>query len=598
MSSKILKREEIDSKFKWNIEKIYASNDEFEKELKKLKKEAVVLENYKDKLNEKESLLSFFRDFETYTRMLEKLYVFANMKSDENTTNQKQQGILSQIQSYASEYFAMISYFTPELLSLDDEVIKSYLEDEDLKLYRFYIESVVKDKEHVLSKEKEELLASLSESLGAPSRIFGMLTNADMKFNDIKDKDGNLHSLTEGSYSLYIQSKDRVLRKNAFMELFKTYKSFENTLSQTLTSNIKTFNLNSKLRGYSSPIEASLAPNNIPVAVYENSLETISEGVSSLHRYVDIKKRLLGLDEIHMYDLYVPVIDIEEEEIEFDEAVELSLKGLKPLGEEYLNIFKEGIENRWVDIYENKGKTSGAYSSGSYDTMPYILLNYHKDLRDVSTLVHEMGHSIHSYYSRKTQPYIYGDYTLFVAEVASTTNEKLLIHYQIENEKDKKKKLYLINQELEQIRTTVFRQLMFAEFEKITHDSLIEGTPLTAEDLNNIWIDLNRKYFGEKIIIDKEIEMEWARIPHFYRDFYVYQYATGYAAASAFAEMILETDDEKVVEKYIDFLKTGGSNYPVETLKEAGVDMTSKMPLEATVRRFDELLDMLEENMD
>ena len=597
MNTKILKREEIDNKFKWDIEKIYKTNEEFEKELQKLKKEAVVLKKYKDTLNKKEFLLDFFKDFEIYTRTLEKLYVFANMKSDENTKNQKQQGILSQIESYASEYFAMISYFTPELLSLDDEIIKSYLKDEDLKLYRFYIESIVKDKEHILSKEKEELLASLSESLGAPSRVFGMLTNADMKFNDVEDKDGKMHSLTEGSYGLYIQSKDRVLRKNAFMELFKTYKAFENTLSQTLTSNIKTFNLNAKLRGYKSPIEASLSPNNIPVKVYENSLETISEGVSSLHRYVDIKKRLLGLDEIHMYDLYVPVIDINEEEIEFEEAIELALKGLKPLGEEYINIFKEGIKNRWIDIYENEGKSSGAYSSGSYDTMPYVLLNYHKDLRDVSTLVHEMGHSIHSYYARNTQPYIYGDYTLFVAEVASTTNEKLLIHYQIENEKDKKKKLYLINQELEQIRTTVFRQLMFAEFEKITHDSLSEGTPLTAEDLNQIWIDLNRKYFGEEIILDKEIEMEWARIPHFYRDFYVYQYATGYAAASAFAEMILESDDPKVVENYKDFLKTGGSNYPVETLKVAGVDMTSKMPLEATVRRFNELLDMLEENM-
>lgn len=597
MSTKILKREEIDNKFKWDIEKIFKTNEDFVEILEKLKKEAVVLKKYKGTLNTKDSLLGFLHDFETYTRILEKLYVFASMKSDENTKNQKQQGILSQIESYASEYFAMISYFTPELLSLDDEIINAYLKDEDLKLYRFYIESIVKDKDHILSKEKEELLATLSESLGVPSRVFGMLTNADMKFNEVEDKDGKKHPLTEGSYGLYIQSKDRVLRKNAFMELFKTYKSFENTLSQTLTSNIKTFNLNARLRGYKSPIEASLAPNNIPVKVYENSLETISEGVSSLHRYVDIKKRLLGLDEIHMYDLYVSVIDIEEEEIEFDQAIDLALRGLAPLGDEYINIFKEGIENRWIDIYENEGKSSGAYSSGSYDTMPYVLLNYHKDLRDVSTLVHEMGHSIHSYYTRKTQPYIYGDYTLFVAEVASTTNEKLLIHYQIENEKDKKKKLYLINQELEQIRTTVFRQLMFAEFEKITHESLNVGTPLTAENLNNIWMDLNRKYFGEKIILDKEIEMEWARIPHFYRDFYVYQYATGYAAASAFAEMILESDDPKTVENYKDFLKTGGSNYPVETLKAAGVDMTSKMPLEATIRRFNELLDMLEENM-
>ncbi|NLB20791.1 MAG: oligoendopeptidase F family protein, partial [Clostridium sp.] len=358
-----------------------------------------------------------------------------------------------------------------------------------------------------------------------------------------------------------------------------------------------TFNLVAKIRNYSGPIEASLSPNNIPVAVYDNSLDTINEGISSLHRYVDLKKKLLKLEDLHMYDLYVPIIDVPDEEISFDEGVKLALEGLKPLGEEYLTIFGNGVKEGWIDIYENKGKRSGAYSSGAYDTAPYILLNYHGNLRDVSTLVHEMGHSIHSYYARKNQPYVYGDYTLFVAEVASTTNEKLLIHYQIEKEKDPMKKLYLANQELEQIRTTVFRQLMFAEFEKVTHETIQEGTPMTGEDFSALWLDLNKKYFGEDIIVDEEIEIEWARIPHFYSDFYVYQYATGYAAASAFAEMILK-DGEEAVEKYLNFLKTGGSNYPVETLKMAGVDMTSKAPLEATIRRFNELIDLIEKEMD
>jgi oligoendopeptidase F len=594
MENKVKLRNEIDDNFKWKIEKVYTSNEEFEKELEQLKKDSIVLQEYKNTLHHKESLLSYLKDYEKHTRKLETLYVYASMKSHEDTGNNVQQVILSKVAQYAAEYSAMVSYFVPELLSLDDDIINSYLNDSDLSEYQFFIESIVKEKPHVLSKEKEELMAILSDSLNAPDDIFSIFTNADMTFHDVEDSEGKMHPLTEGSYSMYIQSKDRTLRKNAFLELFRTYGAYKNTLGQMLSSNMKIFNLKAKLRNYSSPIEASLSPNNIPVAVYDNSLETINEGLKSLHRYVEIKKQLLGLDEIHMYDLYVPVIDVPELDIEFEEGIQMALKGLSPLGEEYLTVFKEGISEGWIDIYENKGKRSGAYSSGTYDTAPYILLNYHNDLRDVSTLVHEMGHSIHSYYARKHQPYVYGDYTLFVAEVASTTNEKLLINYQIEEEKDPLKKLYLVNQELEQIRTTVFRQLMFAEFEKITHETIQGGTPMTGEDFNMLWMDLNKKYFGEGIIIEKEIEIEWARIPHFYSDFYVYQYATGYAAASAFAESILSNGQESV-DKYLGFLKSGGSSYPVDTLKKAGVDMTGKAPLEATIRRFDELLDMLQE---
>lgn len=594
MSKMIPIRSEVDEKSKWRLDFIYPSNEAFEEEFDWVKKESPVLLTYKDRLHEKEAFKAYLKDYETYGRKLEKLYSYAHMKSDEDTANTEQQLIMSRVSEYLSEFLSMISYFVPEVLSLPDEKIEEYKNDSELSLYRFYIESIAKEKPHVLTKEKEELLATLGDSMNAPSRIYNMFTNADLTFENILDENKEEHQLTEGSYGLFIQSKDRELRKNAFKELFTTYGGYKNMLSQTLTSSIKVFNVSSKLRSYGSPIEAALSSNNIPVKVYDNSLETIREGLPSLHRYVEIKKKLLGLEKIHMYDLYVPVIDIPLKEIEFDEAVRMSLDGLKPLGEAYLEVFRNGVEGGWIDIYENKGKRSGAYSSGSYDTQPYILLNYHKDLRDVSTLVHEMGHSIHSFYSRSTQPYVYGDYTIFVAEVASTTNEKLLIHYQIENETDEKRKLYLINQELEQIRTTVFRQLMFAEFEKITHESLIGGTPLAGDDLNRIWLDLNRRYFGEDIILDDEIAIEWARIPHFYSDFYVYQYATGYAAASAFAEMIL-ADGDAAVEKYLGFLKAGGSDYPVEVLKAAGVDMTSKAPLEATIRRFDALLDMLEE---
>jgi len=591
---KIPSRNEVDDRHKWRLDLIFASNADFEEELKAVKAEAGVLSSYKDRLGDKEALLGYLKDYETYGRRLEKLYSYAHMKSDEDTTNGEQQVLLAKVSEYYSELMALTSWFVPEILALPDERLNEYLTDPDLELYRFHIESIAKDKPHVLSKEREELLASLGDSLSAPEKIYNMFSNADLTFGNVSDSEGNEHQLTEEKYRNFIQSKDRTLRKNSFLELFTTYGKYKNTLAQTLTASMKVFNIDSKLRKYSSPVERALSPNNIPEAVFHNSIGTINEGLKELHRYVDIKKKLLGLDEIHMYDLYVPVIDIPEKKISFEEGVIMSLEGLKPLGEEYLSIFREGIEGGWIDIYENKGKRSGAYSSGCFDTLPYILLNYHDDLRDVSTLVHEMGHSIHSYYSRKTQPYIYAGYTIFVAEVASTTNEKLLIHHQIETETDEKRKLYLINQELEQIRTTVFRQLMFAEFEKVTHESLIGGTPLTGDDLNRIWLDLNRRYFGEGIVLDKEIESEWSRIPHFYSDFYVYQYATGYAAASAFCDMILE-GREGAVEKYLGFLKAGGSGYPVDVLKAAGVDMTSKAPLEATVKRFAELLDMLEE---
>jgi len=439
----------------------------------------------------------------------------------------------------------------------------------------------------------EELLASASDCLDAPSAIHNMLTNADMTFGKIKDEEGNEVELTEGNYSSFIRSKDRNVRKAAFEKLFSEYEKFKNTLATSLTASIKTFNFNSKVRKYESALEASLQPNNIPLDVYKNAVKVMNDNVSSLHRYVKIKKELLNLDEIHMYDLYVPIIETQKEKVEFNDGVKIVLEALKPLGEEYLDIFKGGINDGWIDIYENKGKRGGAYSWGGYDTMPYVLLNYNNELEDVSTLAHEMGHSIHSYYSRKEQPYHYAGYTLFCAEVASTTNEKLLIHHLIEKENDEKKKLSLINTELEQIRTTVFRQLMFAEFELYTHESLEKGIPLTSEDYSKAWHELNVKYFGPEMIVDENIDIEWARIPHFYSDFYVYQYATGYAAASAFANAILE-GKVNAVEKYKGFLKSGGSDYPIEILKKAGVDMTTKEPLEATIKRFNELLDMIE----
>ncbi|MBS5927628.1 MAG: oligoendopeptidase F [Clostridium sp.] len=591
----VKKREEINLEDKWKLEKIYANEDAWEKDFNILKKESPKLREFAGKLNDKEEILKYLELNEKVSRLGETLYVYAHMKSDEDTSNQKYQSYMNKIDAFMAEFASYGAFFVPEILALPDGFIKDLIKnDERFKLYEFMLMDILKEKPHILTKEMEELLALASDCLDAPSSIHNMLTNADMTFGNIKDEDGDEVELTEGNYSSFIKSKDRSVREAAFKRLFGEYKKFDNTLATTLTSSVKSFNFSARVRKYSSPIEASLSPNDIPVSVYENAIKTINDNLSSLHRYVKIKKKLLGLEEMHMYDLYVPIIEVEKEKISFDEGVKLANEGLKPLGEEYLNLFNEGINSGWIDKYENKGKRGGAYSWGGYDTMPYVLLNYHNELNDVSTLVHEMGHSLHSYYSRKTQPYYYAGYTLFCAEVASTTNEALLIHYLIEKEQDKKKKLYLINQELEQIRTTVFRQLMFAEFELYTHNALNAGEALTAADYSAKWHELNVNYFGPDMVVDEDIDMEWARIPHFYSDFYVYQYATGYAAASAFANAILE-GKENAVEKYKGFLKAGGSKYPIDILKDAGVDMTTSEPLEATIHRFNELLDMLEE---
>lgn len=595
--SKVLKnRSEIDDKYKWKLDKIYSTDDEWEKEFNELKNESPKLKSFSGKLNDKEEILKYLEFNEKISRKAEKLYVYAHMRSDEDTTNQKYQNMMNRADAFMAELSSYGAFFVPEILSLKDGFIEDLIKnDKRFKVYEFMLLDILKEKPHVLNKDMEELLALASDCLDAPSSIHNMLTNADMKFGKIKDEDGEEVELTEGNYSSFIKSKDRNVRKEAFNELFSGYKKLENTFATALSSSIKSFNFSSKVRKYNSPLEASLAPNNIPLSVYENAIKTLNDNMESLHRYVRVKKKLLGLDEIHMYDLYVPVIEIEKQHVEFNEAVEIANKALKPLGEEYLSIFNKGINSGWVDIYQNKGKRGGAYSWGSYDTMPYVLLNYNYELNDVSTLVHEMGHSIHSYYSKENQPYYYSGYVLFCAEVASTTNEAILIHYLIDNEKDKKKKLFLINQELEQIRTTVFRQLMFAEFELYTHNALFNGEALTASDYNKKWLELNKKYFGPDMIVDKGIESEWARIPHFYTDYYVYQYATGYAAASAFANSILNKE-ENAVEKYINnFLKMGGSKYPIDILKGAGVDMTTSKPLEATIKRFNELLDMIEQ---
>jgi oligoendopeptidase F len=590
-------RGEVPDKYKWNVAKMYSSDELWEEDFEKLQGIVPMLDQYKGQLNISNSLLEYLNKFIEASNLFEDLAVYAHLRSDEDTANSKYQVMQDKISTYGAEFSAITSFFLPEILKMDTVEIKKLIsEEQGLKLYEFFLEQIMEKKPHVLSEAEEKILASVSDCLSAPRNMFNMLTNADLTFPVIKDEEGNEVELTEGNYAVFIRSKNREVRKAAFEALFGTYEKFKNTVATSYTASHKNFIFKAKTRKYNSAVESSLKPDKIPVEVYHNVVNTINNNLSSLHRYVDLKKRLLGLEEIHMYDLYVSIIDAAEFNVEYEEGVKLCEKALNPLGKEYLKIFREGIEEGWIDVYENKGKRGGAYSSGSYNSMPYVLLNYKNQINDVSTLAHEMGHSIHSYYSRKYQPYIYADYVLFCAEVASTTNECLLMDYLIKNEKDKDRRLFLINQQLEGIRTTVFRQTMFAEFELITHEKMEKGESLSSEELCKIYHELNEKYFGKSMIVDKGIDMEWSRIPHFYRDFYVYQYVTGFAAANSFSQIILNGTEEDV-ERYKGFLKAGGSDYPINILKNAGVDMTTPKPLEDTIRRFDELLDMLEKEI-
>lgn len=594
---KIKTREEVEEKYKWKVDKMYATDEKWEEDFKKLKEKAPSLLEFKGHLSIGAKLLDYLHQYEEMASLYEDLVVYAHLRSDENKSNSKYQVMMDKISTFGAEFSGIISFFLPELLTMEVEDIKKLIENTSgLKHYERYITNIFEGKPHILSEAEENILANVSDCLSAPSNIFTMLTNADITFPKIKDEDGNEVELTASNYSVFITSKDRKVRKEAFEVLFKTYKNYENTVSTSYTASVKNFIFESKIRKYNSCLEASLKPNKIPVEVYKNVVNTVNKRIDSLHRYVELKKKLLNLDEIHMYDLYVPIIDAPKFNIAFEEGVDLCEKALEPMGKEYIDIFSKGVKEGWIDVYENKGKRGGAYSSGSYTSMPYILLNYKNQVNDVSTLIHEMGHSIHSYYSRNNQPYTYADYELFCAEVASTTNECLLIDYLIKNEKDKAKRLYLINQQLEGIRTTVFRQTMFAEFEMIVHEKMEQGEALSSDDLCKIYHDLNVNYFGDTMVVDSEIDIEWARIPHFYRDFYVYQYVTGFAAANSFYEKILK-EGEEAVEKYKGFLKAGCSDYPIEILKKAGVDMTTPKPLEDTINRFDELLAMLEKEL-
>ena len=595
---KLNTREEADARYKWAIEDLYKDDEDWKRDYELLKSRIPELTKFRGRLGESaEVLLSMQKLSDELNQLLEKVYVYANQRLHENTDNGTYQNLASQAQGLLVELSESLSFVEPELMELPDGIIETFLdENEELLVYRQYFENIIRQKKHVLPTEQEQLLAAMGEVAESPKDIFSMFNNADIRFPEITGEDGHPVQVTHGRYMSLMQSRNRQVRKDAFEAMYGVYGDWRNTLAAMYRTNVKQEAFLAKAHKYTSDLEAALDGSHIPVKVYEQLIEAVHESMPLMYRYMKLRKKLLGVEELHMYDLYVPVIEQDHSEIPFEQAKKTVLEGLAPMGEEYLHLLREGFDHGWIDVYENQGKRTGAYSWGAYGTHPYVLLNYQGTLHDVFTLAHEMGHALHSWYSDEHQPYIYAGYRIFVAEVASTCNEALLIHYLMEQSKkagDRKKTMYLMNYFLEQFRTTLFRQTMFAEFEKITHGLQEQGETLTADRLCEIYYDLNKLYFGEEICVDQEIAMEWARIPHFYTPFYVYQYATGFSAAIALSKQILE-QGAPAVEQYKKFLKGGSSMYPLELLKMAGVDMEQKAPVQDALAVFAQYLDEME----
>jgi len=594
--NKLQGRNEVPVEDTWRLEDIFESDVLWEKEFQEIKEMIPGISEFQGKLGDSaQVLLDALTYQDKVLSRLGKLYTYAHMRYDQDTGNSFYQGLNDRAKNLYTQVGSALSFIVPELLAVDESKIQSYLkENEELKVYEHALDEINKQRPHVLSAKEEALLAQASEVMSSPSTTFGMLNNADLTFPTIKDENGEEVEITHGRYIRFLESEDRNVRENAFKAVYETYGKYKNTFGSTLNGQVKKDNFNARIRNYKTAREAALSANNIPETVYDNLVNTINENLPLLHRYVSLRKKVLGVDELHMYDLYTPLVKEVKMEVKYDEAKDYILKGLAPLGKDYLGVLKEGFDNRWVDVQENKGKRSGAYSSGAYGTNPYILMNWQDNVNNLFTLAHEFGHSVHSYYTRKNQPYAYGDYSIFVAEVASTCNEALLNDYLLKTIDDEKKQLYLLNHFLEGFRGTVFRQTMFAEFEHLIHMKAQEGEALTPDLLTESYYNLNKKYFGDDIVIDEEIGLEWARIPHFYYNYYVYQYATGYSAATALSKQILE-EGESAVTRYINhFLKAGSSDYPIEVLKRAGVDMTSSGPIKEACKVFEEKLNEME----
>ena len=588
-------RKDIDVKDTWNLESIYANNELWEEDYAALEKDAAEFAKLKGAIEADVSKIPAVLDaYYGLHRRLSKLSVYARMRFDQDTTDSTYQTMSAKIGSLGVKIGAASAFVEPEILSYSKEQLEAAeKENERTAYYGRKIEEMLRGQEHTLDAEKEELLAAAGDMAEAPDDIFSVLMNADMKYPDIVLEDGTHLPLTNSTYISYMESPDRAVREGAFKTLYGQIASLKNTFAAIYRGNLKQAKFYAQSRKYSSARAMYLADSNVPESVYDNLLSAVHEALPMMYRYVAVRKKVLGVDKLHMYDVYTPIVAAQNQTYEFEQAKQMVLEALKPMGEDYLSHAREGLENRWIDIYPNKGKKGGAYSWGCYDSQPFILLNYTKNLDSVFTLIHEMGHSIHSYYSITAQDYAYSDYKIFVAEVASTCNECLLMHDLLKKSTDKEQRKYLLNHYLDSFKGTLFRQTMFAEFEKTAHDYCAQGKPLTAEALSQMYLELNQKYFGPDMEKDEEIAYEWMRIPHFYTPFYVYQYATGYSAAVALSAKILK-EGKPAVDAYMSFLKGGESKDPIDLLKMAGVDMTTEKPVADALALFGELVAELE----
>ena len=595
MTKELPKRSEVPVEDTWDLTTIFATDKQWEEEFNLLNEEIPKISSFQGTLeNSAGQLYDLFQFQDKISERLGKLYTYAHMRYDQDTTNSMYQAMNQKAESILTTASSNMSFIVPEILQIDDKTINSFLnEHKGLQLYKKTLDEIARQRAHILSEKEEVLLSEASEALQTPSQTFGMLNNADLTFPKIKDENENEVELTHGRYIHFLESQDRSVREAAFKAMHQTFGNFKNTFAATLTGNVKKDNFNAKVRHYDSARHAALNGNKIPETVYDNLIDAVHEKLPVFHRYIDLRKKVLDVEELHMYDLYTPLVQDGKMTVDYEQAKKYVLESLAPLGEEYQGIVQKAFNNRWIDVVENKGKRSGAYSSGTYGTNPFILMNWQNNINNLYTLTHELGHSVHSYYTTTNQPFRYGNYSIFVAEVASTCNEALLSEYLLQHLDDEKQRLSILNHFLEGFRGTVFRQTMFAEFEHAIHIKEQNGEPLTADIFTEIYYDLNKKYFGTNIHIDEEIGMEWARIPHFYYNYYVYQYATGYAAATSLAHQIL-TEKDAAVDRYKSFLKAGSSDFPIDVLKKAGVDMTSKAPVLEALNVFEEKLNEFE----
>lgn len=587
-------RKDVPQENRWKLEDLFANQKEWDKEYELVRSKLGKIGEFHGTLNQASTIKQCFELEDEISQHTERLFVYASMKHHEDMADPIYQSLSEKARKLSVQVNEALSFISPEILSLSDEQLHALVKDPSLSTYQTTLDEMIRQKPHVLSKSEEALLAMVGNIAGAPDKIFAMINNADLKFPKIKNDKGEEVELTHGSYIQFLESRNPDVRRSAFEAVYETYRKQKNTISATLNANITKNLFYAKARKHPSALEMSLFGDNIGKEVYTNLIDTIHDSLPLLHKYIGLRKKLLKTDELHMYDLFTPLVEQFDMEITYDEARKIVYDSLKPLGEPYLEILQQGYDSGWIDIYENQNKRSGAYSWGAYGTHPYVLLNHKDNLNSMFTLAHEMGHAIHSYLSDENNPYRDAQYTIFLAEVASTLNEALLMDALLKKSTDPKEKLYLLTYYADQFRTTVFRQTMFAEFEMITHQKAEQGESLTAQDFSEIYYDLNLKYHGKDMVVDKDIEMEWARIPHFYNSFYVYKYATGFSAATSFAKQILE-EGEPAVERYLGFLKSGSSDYSLNILKKAGVDMSQPEPIKQAMSVFASILDQIEE---